>query len=146
MQDVRDLDWNLSQQFVTLILDAPLRDSTEKGSKVTVLRRASLSSRVSRKDPPHSGTHDYMAAILVSSVDYTTKDVVILVLDHGLCDVHLAPEVLGNKPETFAGESHEWKGWTFKMRQYIAAVDEELFEKLRRRFLEEWEPAHRGRY
>ena len=32
------------------------------------------------------------------------------------------------------------------MRQYIAAVDDELFEKLRRRFLEEWEPDHRGRY
>ena len=37
---------------------------------------------------------------------------------------------VGNKPETFAGESHEWKGWSFKMRQYIAAVDEELFEEL----------------
>ena len=22
---------------------------------------------------------------------------------------------------------HEWKGWSFKMRQYIAAVDEELY-------------------
>ena len=32
---------------------------------------------------------------------------------------------VGNKPETFAGETHEWKGWSFKMRQYIAAVDEE---------------------
>ena len=31
-----------------------------------------------------------------------------------------------NKPETFAGETHQWKGWSFKMRQYIAAVDEEL--------------------
>ena len=30
-----------------------------------------------------------------------------------------------NKPETFAGETHEWKSWSFKMRQYIAAVDEE---------------------
>ena len=28
----------------------------------------------------------------------------------------------GNKPETFAGETHEWKGWSFKMRQYIAAT------------------------
>ena len=24
------------------------------------------------------------------------------------------------------GETHEWKCWSFKMRQYIAAVDEEL--------------------
>ena len=108
---------------------------------------------------------------------------------------------VGNKPETFAGEAHEWKGWSFKMRQYTSAVDEELYlelvnveanplrefplagmsepqkkrarqlafmltmhtkeralkmiTKLRdpangfeiwRRFLEEWEPAHRGRY
>ena len=99
------------------------------------------------------------------------------------------------------GETHEWKGWSFKMRQYIAAVDEELYlelvnveanplqemplvgmnepQKRRprqlafmltmhtkyralqmitklsdpangfeswRRFLEEWEPAHRGWY
>ena len=29
---------------------------------------------------------------------------------------------VGNKPETIAGETHEWKGWSFKMRQYIAAV------------------------
>ena len=106
-----------------------------------------------------------------------------------------------NKPETFAGETHEWKNWSFKMRRKIAAVDEELYLKLVnveanplremhlasmngpqksrarqlafmltmhtedralqmktklsdpanrfeiwRRFLEEWEPAHRGRY
>ena len=99
------------------------------------------------------------------------------------------------------GETHEWKGWSFKMRQYTAAVDEELYlelvnveanplremplagmnepQKRRarqlafmltmhtkdratlmitrpsdpasgfeiwRRFLEEWEPAHRKRY
>ena len=31
-------------------------------------------------------------------------------------------------PETFAGETHEWKSWSFKMRQYIAAVDEKLLE------------------
>ena len=37
---------------------------------------------------------------------------------------------VGNKPETFAGETHEWKGWSFKMRQYIAAVDEELYLEL----------------
>ena len=98
-------------------------------------------------------------------------------------------------------KTHEWKGWSFKMRQYIAAVDEELHLelvnveanplremplagmnepqkrrarqlafmltmhtkdralqmitklsdpangfKIWRRFLEEWEPAHRGRY
>ena len=36
----------------------------------------------------------------------------------------------GNKPETFAGETHEWKGWSFKMRQYILAVDEELYVEL----------------
>ena len=114
---------------------------------------------------------------------------------------HLVDLRVGNKPETFAGESQEWKGWSFKMRQYIAVVDEELFEELTdieanplrevpltemsdlqkrrarqlafmltmhtkdralqmitkvcdpangfeiwRRFLEEWEPAHRGRY
>ena len=108
---------------------------------------------------------------------------------------------VGNKPETFAGETHEWKGWSFRMRQHIAAVDEELYlelvnveanplremplvgmnepQKRRarqlafmltmhtkdralqmitklsdpangfeiwRRFLQEWEPAHRGRY
>ena len=33
---------------------------------------------------------------------------------------------VGNKPETFAGEAHEWKGRSFRMRQYVAAVDEEL--------------------
>ena len=107
---------------------------------------------------------------------------------------------VGNKPETFAGETHEWKGWSFKMRHYVAAVDEELHKELVdvdanplrelrlagmnepqkrrarqlafmltmhtkdralqmivlsdpangfeiwRRFLEEWERAHRGRY
>ena len=37
---------------------------------------------------------------------------------------------VGHKPETFAGETHEWKGWSFKMRQYIAAVDEELYLEL----------------
>ena len=37
---------------------------------------------------------------------------------------------VGNKLETFAGETHEWKGWSFKMRQYIAAVDEELYLEL----------------
>ena len=37
---------------------------------------------------------------------------------------------VGNKPETFAGETHEWKGWSFKMRQYFAAVDEELYLEL----------------
>ena len=30
----------------------------------------------------------------------------------------------GNKPETFAGETHEWKGSSFKMRQHTAAVEE----------------------
>ena len=115
--------------------------------------------------------------------------------------INLVDLRVGNKPETFAGETHEWKGWSFKMRQYIAAVDEELYlelvnveanplremplagmnepQKRRarqlafmltmhtkdralqmitklsdpangfeiwRRFLEEWEPAHRGRY
>ena len=37
---------------------------------------------------------------------------------------------VGKKPETFAGETHEWKGCSFKMRQYIAAVDEELYLEL----------------
>ena len=37
---------------------------------------------------------------------------------------------VGNKPETFAGETHEWRGWSFKMRQYVAAVDEELYLEL----------------
>ena len=27
-------------------------------------------------------------------------------------------------------ETHEWQGWSFKMRQYIAAVDEELYLEL----------------
>ena len=103
---------------------------------------------------------------------------------------------VGNKPETFAGETHEWKGWSFKMRQYeelylglvnveanplrempLAGMNEpqkrrarqlafmltmhtkdralQMITKLSdpangfeiwRRFLEEWEPAHRGRY
>ena len=115
--------------------------------------------------------------------------------------INLVDLRVGNKWETFAGETHEWKGSSFKMRQYIAAVDEELYlelvhveanplremplagmnepQKRRarqlafmlamhtkdralqittklsdpsngfeiwRRFLEEWEPAHRGRY
>ena len=33
-------------------------------------------------------------------------------------------------PETFAGETHEWKSWSFKMRQYIAAVVGELYLEL----------------
>ena len=37
---------------------------------------------------------------------------------------------VGNKPETSAGETHEWKVWSFKMRQCIAAVDEELYLEL----------------
>ena len=37
---------------------------------------------------------------------------------------------VGKKQETFAGETHGWKGWSFKMRQYIAAVDEELYLQL----------------
>ena len=37
---------------------------------------------------------------------------------------------VGKKPETFAGEPHEWKGCSFKMRQHIAAVDEELYLEL----------------
>ena len=37
---------------------------------------------------------------------------------------------VGNKLETFTGETHEWKGWSFKMRQYISAVDEELYVEL----------------
>ena len=36
----------------------------------------------------------------------------------------------GSKPETFAGETHECKGRSFKMRQYTAAVDEELYLEL----------------
>ena len=40
--------------------------------------------------------------------------------------VNLVDLRVGNKLETFAGETHEWKGWSFKMRKYIAAVDEEL--------------------
>ena len=44
--------------------------------------------------------------------------------------VNLVDLRVGNKPETFAGETHEWKGWSFKMQQYIAAVDEELFLEL----------------
>ena len=38
---------------------------------------------------------------------------------------------VGNKPETFAGESHEWKGWPLRRRQYVAAVDEELYIETR---------------
>ena len=37
---------------------------------------------------------------------------------------------LETKPETFAGETHEWRGSSFKMRQYVAAVDEELYLEL----------------
>ena len=37
---------------------------------------------------------------------------------------------IGNKPETFASGTHEWKCWSFKMRQYISAVDEELHVEL----------------
>ena len=44
--------------------------------------------------------------------------------------INVADLRVGNKPETFAGQTHEWKGWSFKMRQYIAAVDEELFLEL----------------
>ena len=40
--------------------------------------------------------------------------------------VNLIDLRVGNKLETFAGETHEWKGWSFKMRQSIAALDEEL--------------------
>ena len=81
---------------------------------------------------------------------------------------------VGNKPEMFVGETHECKGWSFKMRQYVAAMDEDLCmelvdveanplrrllwarmnqpqkrrarQLLWRRFQEEWEPVHRGRY
>ena len=34
---------------------------------------------------------------------------------------------VGNKPETFASETLEWKGWSFKMRHYVAVVDEKLY-------------------
>ena len=44
--------------------------------------------------------------------------------------INLVDLRVGNKPETFAGETHEWKGWSFKMRQYTAAVDEELYLEL----------------
>ena len=44
--------------------------------------------------------------------------------------VNLVDLRVGNKLETFAGETHEWKGWSFKMRKYIAAVDEELYLEL----------------
>ena len=44
--------------------------------------------------------------------------------------VNLVDLSVGNKPETFAGETHEWKSWSFKMRQCIAAVDEELYLEL----------------
>ena len=42
--------------------------------------------------------------------------------------VNLVDLRVGNKPETFAGE--EWKSWSFKMRHYIAAVDEEFYLEL----------------
>ena len=44
--------------------------------------------------------------------------------------INLVDLRVGNKPETFAGETHEWKVWSFEMRQYIAAVDEELYLEL----------------
>ena len=44
--------------------------------------------------------------------------------------INLVDLRVGNKPETFAGETHEWKGWSFKMRQYIAAVEEKLYAEL----------------
>ena len=44
--------------------------------------------------------------------------------------INLVDLRVGNKPETFAGETHEWKGWSFRMRQYIAAGDEELYLEL----------------
>ena len=44
--------------------------------------------------------------------------------------VNLVDLRVRNKPETFAGETHEWKGWSFKMRQFIAAVDVELYLEL----------------
>ena len=37
---------------------------------------------------------------------------------------------VGNKAETFTGETHEWKGWSFDVRQHISAVDEELYVEL----------------
>ena len=37
---------------------------------------------------------------------------------------------IGNKPETFTGETHEWKGWSLKKRQCISAVNEELLVEL----------------
>ena len=30
---------------------------------------------------------------------------------------------VGSKPETFAGETHEWKGWSFKMRLQWIVID-----------------------
>ena len=44
--------------------------------------------------------------------------------------INLVDLRVGNKPETFAGDTHEWKGWSFKMRQYIAVVDGELYREL----------------
>ena len=44
--------------------------------------------------------------------------------------INLVDLRVGNKPETFAGGTHEWKGWSFKMRQYIAAVEEKLYAEL----------------
>ena len=32
--------------------------------------------------------------------------------------VNLVDLRVGNKPETFAGETHEWKGWSFKMQSH----------------------------
>ncbi|CAK0840370.1 unnamed protein product, partial [Prorocentrum cordatum] len=33
---------------------------------------------------------------------------------------------VGNKPEVFTGDAKEWKNWSFKMRQYLSALDETL--------------------
>ncbi|CAK0793479.1 unnamed protein product [Prorocentrum cordatum] len=33
---------------------------------------------------------------------------------------------VGNKPEVFTGDAKEWKNWSFKMRQYLSAIDETL--------------------
>ena len=37
---------------------------------------------------------------------------------------------LVNKPETITSEAHEWKGWSFQMRQHISAVGEALHVEL----------------
>ena len=33
---------------------------------------------------------------------------------------------VGNKPEVFGGDRNEWKNWSFKMKQYLSALDENL--------------------